>query len=147
MTNMGRLKDLMACEFFQQLKPYELAVVATLFEHRSLRGGDLLFEEGNTNNTMYVIADGTLDLSSRRLGDEAVLHLSRGDVIGEMSLLGETTHLLNAQVVSQSAHVLALNNQQFDQLMQAEIGIARKLLHVVASSLAQRVETMARAQT
>ena len=57
------LSDILAhCELFTSLTHADCELIAADCELRSIRGGLLLFAEGDTGDEMYVLIDGVLEV-------------------------------------------------------------------------------------
>src|SRR4051812_20821389 len=83
-------------DLFAELEPSELAVVSSAAERRDLRRGDMLFDESDEPNELFVVVNGRIALANKSIdGRESVVALMEaGDVFGEMGLfdgLGRST--------------------------------------------------------
>src|SRR3954462_615825 len=83
-------------DLFAELEPEELARIAAAAEQRELRRGDVLFQENDEPNELFVVVSGRIALANKSLdGRESVVALMEaGDVFGEMPLfdgLGRST--------------------------------------------------------
>src|SRR3954454_17525699 len=83
-------------DLFAELEPDELTRIAAAAKQRDLRRGDVLFEEGDEPNELFVVLSGRIALANRSIdGRESVVALMEaGDVFGEMPLfdgLGRST--------------------------------------------------------
>jgi CRP-like cAMP-binding protein len=83
-------------DLFAELEQEELAQVAAAAEKRGLRRGDVLFEENDEPNELFVVLSGRIALANRSIdGRESLVALMEaGDVFGEMPLfdgLGRST--------------------------------------------------------
>jgi len=83
-------------DLFATMLPDELASVSAAAEHRALRRGDVLFEEGAEPDELFVVVSGRIALANKSIdGRESVVALMEaGDVFGEMPLfdgLGRST--------------------------------------------------------
>lgn len=80
---------LRSTELFAELSDDALARVVASATSRSLRRGDVVFEEGATPEHLYVVEDGRIAIASKSIdGRESVFALmERGELFGEMGLL------------------------------------------------------------
>ncbi len=82
-----------------------------------VRAGTLLIREGDAGDEMYVVLDGQLDVSMREGNvDEVVAQRGRGDVVGEMALLGSGRRTASVRAVSDT-RVLAIGREAFTTLL------------------------------
>jgi hypothetical protein len=65
-----------------------------------LRQGETLFEAGETGDSFYVVADGTVSVLD---GDQVVRAMGQGQGFGELALLGNTTRTMTVRAID---HVL-----------------------------------------
>ncbi len=74
---------------FENLLPKELSMLADLFSAREYNSGDLVFSEGDIGESLYVIAEGSVDVVRKnRAGQEhTIATLSAPLFFGEMSLI------------------------------------------------------------
>lgn len=83
------IRDLLAeADLFGLLPPAAIDGLARLASTRELRRGDVLFEQGDPPDELYVVASGRIAIASKSDdGRESVMALmERGDLFGEMSL-------------------------------------------------------------
>jgi len=104
---------------FEGLPEEELKRIATFAEEHSASEGTALVREGDFSDRVGVIEEGTVEV---RHGDDVVANLSRGDVFGEVGVLGQT--MRNADVVATSSvRVMTLNRMDLKRVPQAEARI------------------------
>ena len=76
-------------DFFRDLSEEDLAFLIPTCTVRTLRRGDLLFEEGDDCSELFVVSSGLVAISKKSVdGRESVVALmERGDLFGEMGML------------------------------------------------------------
>ncbi len=76
-------------QFLSALEPAELERIAAGSTERTLRRGDVLFEEGDEPHELFVVTAGRIAIANRSAdGRESVLALMEpGDLFGELGLL------------------------------------------------------------
>jgi small-conductance mechanosensitive channel/CRP-like cAMP-binding protein len=74
---------------FEALDPKQLTELAAHFKSRSLEPGEVLFAQGGTEATLFIVVSGVLQISQHTevSGQETVGSIGAGDYIGEISLL------------------------------------------------------------
>lgn len=105
---------------FDNLLPPELSMLADLFSVRDYRAGDVVFNEGDVGESLYVIAEGDIEVLQR--GASGVLHsivtLHPPQFFGEMSLIDKeyrsaTVRARNEakllQLTNENLHIFAKN--------------------------------------
>jgi CRP/FNR family cyclic AMP-dependent transcriptional regulator len=76
-------------DFFRDLSEEDLAFLIPTCTVRTLRRGDLLFEEGDDCSELFVVSSGLVAISKKSVdGRESVVALmERGELFGEMGML------------------------------------------------------------
>ena len=76
-------------DFFRDLSEEDLAFLLPTCTVRTLRRGDLLFEEGDDCSELFVVSSGLVAISKKSIdGRESVVALmERGELFGEMGML------------------------------------------------------------
>jgi CRP-like cAMP-binding protein len=74
---------------FQALEAEQLAEIAAHLEQRLLEPGEVLFAQGGTEATLFIVASGILEVSQHTdpTGQQTAGFIGAGDYIGEISLL------------------------------------------------------------
>jgi small-conductance mechanosensitive channel/CRP-like cAMP-binding protein len=100
-----RCRILATVPLFRALTEEQLQTIADGTQVRRLTEGKVLMQMGESSDSMYVIAEGALDVAVER-GDElsVIATLWPGEWVGEMSLL--TGEPRNATVITHTASVL-----------------------------------------
>lgn len=136
MTDLDLLRSV---ELFEHLDDATLASLSDSAEQVRLKRGDVLFDEGDKPDSLYVTLSGRIAMVNRSIdGRESVVALmERGDLFGEMPLFDEQNRSTDARVLELSEVVRIpyeplrqIYRQQPDQLWQ------------VVKLLALRVRTM-----
>jgi len=101
--------------------------------------GTILIRENDFGNDFYIILDGTLDVikSMGVLGDRLLTTLSKGDFIGEMSLLnpdGLRTATVQART---NASLLQISHADFKELLERQPGLAFSITRELSKRLRQ----------
>jgi MFS family permease len=94
-----RTDDIMLLRQVPMLRPLPVPVIEQLAHglHRTeLRPGEAVFEAGNTGDTFYVVAGGTVSVLD---GDQVVRTMGQGQGFGEIALLGNTTRTMTVRAV------------------------------------------------
>src|SRR5580658_5082819 len=100
---------LAALPLLESIEPHLLGAIAAQFEWFSLPGGQILFREGDEDDSLYVVLSGRLGAFLRNDHGKEILirQMVSGETVGEMALLsGER----------RSAMVLAMRNTELVRL-------------------------------
>jgi CRP-like cAMP-binding protein len=125
----ARLSLLAAVDLFRVLRTEEREHLADAMVPRLFGAGERIIEEGAAGQTFYVVASGTVAVTTKR-GVE-VTRLARGQYFGEMSLL--TGEPRSATVVAVEDSVLfELDRPGFAELFEMHPGLATQLSTILA---------------
>ncbi len=108
-------------EFFRALPAGGRRAVARICIPKSLRRGEVLFHEGDTGHSMYLMAQGVVQLFRTSTdGKEVVIKLVRpGEIFGEVVLFERDTFPVGACAITPT-QVFLLPKRQFDGLLEDE---------------------------
>jgi small-conductance mechanosensitive channel/CRP-like cAMP-binding protein len=139
------LQDIM---LFEALEAEQLADLAGHLKPRSLEPGEMLFAQGGTEATLFVVASGILEISQHTelSGQRTAGFIGAGDYIGEVSLLTGASYAATAtarthcKLYGLDCHVirplLAANSDlytEFDRAARRGLAILHRVVAVRAS--------------
>lgn len=102
---------------------------------RDFLAGDVLFQEGDKGEEMYVIQVGAVQISKRVGSEERPLAtLGRGEFVGEMALLNDKPRTATATVV-EDAKCLVIDRETLEQMISNSTEIALRLVKKLARRL------------
>lgn len=116
------------------------ADVEWLVEHgrkQSVETGAMLIRRGGPIEHIYILLDGTLEVSGVQLGGQPIL-LHSGEVVGEISLLDSRPPTTNVSAVSE-ATVLAISQHALRDKLDADLEFAGRFYRALAVFLAHRL--------
>jgi CRP-like cAMP-binding protein len=107
-----------------------------------LTAGELLFRINDRSDGVYLIEQGSISVSiDNRSGDRIELaRLNAGELIGEMSLLGESTRSASCSAGEKGSHLLFLDREQTLQLIDVDNQARQEFLTI----LSERARTLVR---
>lgn len=110
----GRSKREILCEspLFDNLLTTELTMLADLFSIRSFSDGEIVFNEGDVGDSMYVIAEGTVEILRKNPDGEfqSIAELHAPQFFGEMSLIDKEYRSATVRARG-DARLLQLSNE------------------------------------
>jgi len=106
--------------------------------------GDVLFNEGDQGDKLYVIAEGKIKLGRTSAdGRENLLAiLGPGEMFGELSLFDPGPRTATATAIAET-QILGLSNEQLQQFLSARPHVAGTLLAALARRLRRTNESIA----
>ena len=100
--------------------------------------GEVIFEEGEIGDCMYVILQGKVDIYHKRDGREIILGACReGDFLGEMAVLTHEKRSASARAVG-SVRLISIDKKNFLKRVQEDPTIAFRLVQ----GLSQRIRDL-----
>jgi CRP/FNR family transcriptional regulator, cyclic AMP receptor protein len=108
----------------------------------SFKAGELIFKEGDTEDTMYFIKSGKVEIS-KKMGDaeQVIALLGPNDFFGEMALLSKTPRSATVKAVKDTA-VIVFNRKQFLVLLKTKGEIVLKITEVLIQRLKEANDTI-----
>lgn len=111
-----------------------------LFEKfgRTKRKGEIIFCEFEPGNTLFILQTGSVRITKIVANKEKTLAiLPAGEIFGEMAILESAPRSATA-IVEEDARMLELDRESFAQLVNAQPGIAVKLLRIFAQRISDQ---------
>ncbi|MBN1139762.1 MAG: cyclic nucleotide-binding domain-containing protein [Anaerolineae bacterium] len=123
---------------FRRLSPEKLAEMSAGLERRYLAAGQVLFNQGDAGDELYIIQEGCVAIftpSIDRPGQEKPLRLFKaGDLLGEMALIDCQPRSLSARTL-EPTRLLVLRGDSFRRLVRDDPAVAV----AVMSGLSDRI--------
>ena len=128
---------------FAGLNEQQFAALAARTSHTSLRRGEVLFEEGDPGERLYIITEGKIKLGhSSDDGRESLLAiLGPGEIIGELTLFDPGPRSTTATAVS-SASMLSLDHADLMAVLDTSPEVAKHMLSALAQRLRRTNESL-----
>ena len=98
--------------------------------------GEIVFQEGDPGRALFVIVEGTVEITQETVQGEYVLRtLGPGDAFGELALIDDFPRSATARVAA-LARLLILYKSDFDALMDGNAHITNVVMRNLARLLA-----------
>ena len=120
-----RLRDI---PFFARLDDSTLGALANRFVTERRAAGDIIFREGDEGDKLRIIVRGSVEILK---AERQVALLEDGDFFGEIALLSDVPRTATAKA-RQACVLLALDREQFDNLILAEPALRDKFEGIAA---------------
>lgn len=117
--------------------------LATICEQRTIANGQLLFAEGSSSDTLFVVASGRMAVSrDTGRGFSDTLHLlGPGDLAGESGFLDGSPHSASLRAVG-DATVLTIHRTRLEGLLVDNPIIVYKVMRAIVYSIREIVRRM-----
>jgi len=136
MSIEDEIRTLQQIPMFRDLDVSKLKLMAFAGQRITYREGEVLFEEGDPPDAVYVVLDGEVDvLRSGPAGDVLLARLGRTELIGEIGVLCNKCR--NARIVAHSnVQVLRIDKMSFMEIVQQ----VPRLAMAIIKELSERLE-------
>lgn len=128
---------------FASLKDVELARLCQIATFRTYHAGDVLLEEGRTNDLLFMIRKGSVELVSKRTGAEPFLQLERGRFFGQVSMFDPAPASATVRA-RETVEVMCLRERPLCDLLIAYPEVGVRLMAAIVGDLAKRYHTLVR---
>ncbi len=138
-----RLERLRNLSLFVNLTPAELQIVDGLLHERDYLAGEVIFDEGEEGQAIYIVASGDV-LICRQGQSEAgrVAQLGPGTFFGELALLDNSPRSAQARAAA-ACQLIVFFRDDFVGLLDTHARIASKISRELARHLGARMRDMA----
>ena len=100
-----------------ELSEEECAILEQVVTRRTLKNDEILIEEDQVDNCLYVIVSGALDVCRHSGGDWVSLHvLKTGDLAGELGFIDGQPHSASLRSIGPT-EIFILERGQFESLL------------------------------
>lgn len=130
-TDVDRLARL---PLFGELDAYDLGHVAGWLRDVELAPGDILIRQGAMPDDVYVLEDGTVEVTR---DGERIATLGAGDVVGEIALVDPQRRTATVQAAT-SVRAVALNLRDLPEMASEMPEIVRHLRSIAERRLAEQ---------
>lgn len=110
--------------------------LAKVLETRELSDREALISEGHTDNCLYMIVDGRLEVTRDVSGGEwlTLAVLKEGDIAGEMGFIDGTPHSATLRAMGET-HVLSLSREALESLIDTDPHVVYKLMQTIVRAV------------
>jgi len=138
-TEHPRLAQIRQLGLFSTLRPRELRVIDGLLHEREYLAGEVVFDEGEEGQALYVVLAGRVLIC--RQGDPVngrIAEMPPGALFGELALLDGVPRTAQARALD-NCTVAALSRADFNGLLDTHAAIASKVALQLARDLGQKL--------
>lgn len=139
-----RLRQLRALSLFATLTPRELKTVDSLLHERTYLAGEVVFDEGEEGQALYIITSGRVLICRQGQPESGrIAELAPGMLFGELALLDDAPRVAQVRA-AENCTLAVFFRADFLGLLETHAVIASKIAVQLARHMAQRLrETVA----
>jgi CRP-like cAMP-binding protein len=118
-------------DLFRDISGEEVSHVAQIAEEREFGSEQIIFEEGDAGDSMFIIVDGAVRIHK---GDKEIAVLHKGKFIGEMALLDQEPRSASVTTTEETT-LLEINGEDFYDLMASRMEIMQGIVKILTQRL------------
>ena len=148
---MEKIDILRRTDIFYDLTGAQLEMLASICEERVVKLGDIIFEENNQGDEMFVIARGAVEVlvdpsivggpGAKKRGSMPVTiaTLRSGQTFGEIALVDQGLRTASARCAETETQLLAIQRNKFMKLCDTYPEMGYRVMRNIASDLAFKI--------
>jgi CRP/FNR family cyclic AMP-dependent transcriptional regulator len=148
---MEKIDILRRTDIFYDLSAAQLEMLASLCEERFVKLGDIIFEENNQGDEMFVIARGAVEIlvdpsivggpGAKKRGSMPVTiaTLRSGQTFGEIALVDQGLRTASARCAETETQLLAIPRSRFMKLCDTYPEMGYRVMRNIAADLAFKI--------
>lgn len=138
MIDTSILRDV---DLFAGLDALHLAHLASIAEERTLRKNEILFDEGDRDSALFVVADGAIRISKivPGIGEEALAILGPSTYFGEMEFIDRGLNRAARALAHESSRLYCFEYSALDDLLGTDRDLALAIYASMTRTLARRL--------
>jgi len=121
---------------FSDISERGLVDAATVLEELRAEPGQVIFEKGDTGNSLYIIVEGTMRVHD---GEKTIATLGPGEVFGELAALDPEPRMASV-TVTEPALLLRMGHAELDELMAEHPEVAIGIIRVLCRRLRNQTQ-------
>ena len=127
----SQLEDLRALSLFADLSARELKIVQGVLHERAYLAGEVIFDEGEDGNALYIVRTGRVLICRQGRPDSAIAELAAGSFFGELALLDSAPR--------EPCRLAVFFGSDFLSLLDTEAKVANRILLQLSRHLGRRL--------
>lgn len=121
-----------------QLSDLDIEWLIKVGHKQQVPAGTTLIHQGQAIDTLYLVLDGSLVVSTRALGGQEVARLGAGEMVGEMSFIDARPPSATVTAVENTV-VLAIPRRHLAAKLEQDMGFAAHFYRALAMFLSDRL--------
>jgi CRP-like cAMP-binding protein len=134
----SQLEDLRALSLFADLSARELKIVQGVLHEREYLAGEVIFDEGEDGNALYIVRTGRVLICRQGRPDSAIAELAAGSFFGELALLDSAPRAAQARAL-EPCRLAVFFGSDFLSLLDTEAKVANRILLQLSRHLGRRL--------
>jgi CRP-like cAMP-binding protein len=131
LTVLEKVILLQDVDVFQEVPGDHLATLASVADEMRLLTDDVLYEEGEAADALYLVLDGRVKLTQ---GERELSEVGAGQAFGTWALFDDEPRLVTA-TAAEDCTLLVIDREDFTDLLADHVQIAQGVIRAVARRL------------
>lgn len=136
------VRQLGSVPLFSDLSPRELKIVCGLIHEREALAGEVVFDEGEEGQAIYILLDGRVAICHAGQTDRPIAVIAAGGIFGELALIDGGPRSAQARALD-DCRLGVMFRGDFSNLMQSHALIATRISFQLARHYAGIVRRLA----
>lgn len=132
------LQDLKALSLFADLSVRELKIVQGLLHEREYLAGEVVFDEGEEGNALYIVRTGRVVICRQGRPEHPIAEIGAGGFFGELALLDPAPRSAQARAL-EPCKLAVFFGSDFLSLLETETKLSSRILFQFARHLGRRL--------
>jgi CRP/FNR family transcriptional regulator, cyclic AMP receptor protein len=126
--------------FLGILDDSDISWMASEGKKQDIPAGTVLIHEGQSIESLFIVIDGRLAVSTKAAGTKEIAHLMSGEIVGEMSFVDSRLPSASVRAVDASS-VLSIPKQALTRRLATDLPFAVRFYRALAVFLSDRLRT------
>ena len=126
-------------ELFEGLSDEELDSVLEICRQRAFKTGELITEQGQPGDELFVIQEGFVEVLHRESQSDTtpktVVNLGRGQIVGEMALVDHGRRSATVRAISDETIMQVIQRDDFERLCESNHHLGFTVMRNIAADL------------
>jgi CRP/FNR family transcriptional regulator, cyclic AMP receptor protein len=147
---MERVNVLKQTDIFYDLTPAQLEMIASICQERTVRAGEVLFQENTPGTEMYAIVRGEIEIlldpslvggatTRKGSGPVTIASLREGQTFGEMALVDQGLRSASARGAADNTKLLIIPRQKLLTLCETYPELGYRIMRNMAADMAFKI--------
>ncbi len=133
---MELIKLLRSNELFAGLTDAQFAKLASVFEERTFKKGELVFSQGDKGDKLYLVREGFVEVvAATGTEDKALVQLGPGQSVGEIALIDQGARSATVRAITDGAVIAFVGREAFEHLCENDTAIGYRVMRNIAADL------------
>jgi len=128
---LDKLFFLKKAPLFKNVPGNYLVSVAKIAQAIQLKGGEILFQQGDQGDAMYLVCSGSISV---QINGVEVAQMEVGDALGEMAILDRAPRSASC-IAKKDTELLRIADQDFETLVKSQTSVALAVFRTLAERL------------